>query len=223
MSPEHERLHALWRERWPQREPALVAFVELRPDARPDLDELRGWLAQLLPAAMLPARIVGCDTLPRTPAGKVDRAALRLPATEAQRPRIAVPPATDTEHRLLELFGQVLGTVPASIDDDFFAHLGGHSLLATQLASLIRQHWPITFELRTIFEHPSVAGLAARIDASLRSPQAVPPQASPAAASTAAMTAPIPRRQRPQPPTLPDGSAPPPVGDGKTPSADRSG
>jgi Phosphopantetheine attachment site/AMP-binding enzyme C-terminal domain len=185
MSPEHERLHALWRERSPARETALVAFVRPRDQAVLDADELRNWLAQALPAALLPARVVVCDTLPRTASGKVDRAALRLPADVPVPNRAAVAPRNALEQRLQELFGQVLGLAPTSVEDDFFAHLGGHSLLATQLASLIRQAWPIEFELRTVFERPTVAGLAASIEQALL--------AAPASGQTSS-SQPIPRR-----------------------------
>lgn len=205
MSPEHERLHALWRERSPRREAALVAFVLPRDQAELDADELRHWLAQALPAPLLPARVVICDALPRTPAGKVDRAALRLPAEVTVSKRAAVAPRNPVEQHLLDLFEQVLGLAPTSVEDDFFAHLGGHSLLATQLASLIRQAWPIEFELRTVFERPTVAGLAASIEQALCA----------APALRAPSSQPIPRRPKAAtlPPTPPKAVAPAP-GDG---------
>lgn len=187
MSPEHERLHALWRERWPRREAALVAFVLPCGQAELDADELRNWLAQSLPAPLLPTRVVICDALPRTPAGKVDCAALRLPTEVSSPHRAVVPPRNPVEQHLRDLFEQVLGLGAISVEDDFFAHLGGHSLLATQLASLIRQAWPIEFELRTVFEQPTVAGLAASIEQALRTAPALPP---------AQATQPIPRRPK---------------------------
>lgn len=168
MSPEHERLLALWRARWPQREPGLVAFAVLRDGAEADADELRLWLAQSLPTNLLPTRVVVVDDLPRTPAGKIDRRALQLPIESTAPRREAIAPRNAVETRLAELFAQVLGVPPRSVDDDFFAHLGGHSLLATQLASLIRTEWAVVFELRTVFECPTVEGLAAYIDRALR-------------------------------------------------------
>lgn len=164
MSPAHERLHAVWLSRWPARDAGLVAFVIPRVDAACDADELRLWLAQTLPSHMLPTQIVLTDELPRTPAGKADRFALRPPTEPSSPRRVAVPPRTAIEVRVAALFGQVLQVKPESVDDDFFADLGGHSLLATQLASLIRREWPIEFELRWVFEHPTVAGLAECIE-----------------------------------------------------------
>jgi hypothetical protein len=181
MSPEHERLRALWTSRWPRREPGLVAFVAPHDGMAVDADELGLWLAQRLPAQMLPARIVVADELPRTPAGKVDRQRLQLPAESATRRRDTVAPRSEVEIRLAAMFADVLGAAPKDVHDDFFTHLGGHSLLATQLASLIRGEWRIPFELRLVFEHPTIAGLATCIGklqrdgpAPLPAPQMIP-------------------------------------------------
>lgn len=168
MSPAHERLHALWGLRWPAREAGLVAFVIPRLGVACDTEALRLWLAQTLPSHMLPARIVLADELPRTPAGKADRRALHAPVEPSQLRRDSVAPRTAVEARMADLFEQVLDARPGSVDDDFFAHLGGHSLLATQLTSLVRREWPIEFELRWVFEHPTVAGLAACIERAQR-------------------------------------------------------
>jgi phosphopantetheine binding protein/AMP-binding enzyme len=164
VSPEHERLRALWTSRWPTREPGLVAFVIPHHGMAVDAAELGLWLAQRLPAPLLPARIVVAEELPRTPAGKVDRQRLQLPAEPAARRRDAVAPRGAVEARLAAMFADVLGAAPHDVHDDFFAHLGGHSLLATRLASLIRGEWSVAFELRLVFEHPTIAGLAECIE-----------------------------------------------------------
>jgi len=163
MTPVHAKLHALWLARKPKREDRLVAFVVSRAGAECDPDALRLWLAQTLPQWMVPTQFAVLDELPRTPSGKVNRAALPAPAIAAAPPRDIVPPRTALEERLAELFAQTLGVRPESVDDNFFTHLGGHSLVATQLAFLIRREWTIDFPLRAIFETPTVAGLAASI------------------------------------------------------------
>ena len=126
-------------------------------------DELRARLAVRLPAQQVPAAITVLDALPLSPSGKVDRAALPAPRLEAQ-PETFVAPGTAAEEILCHLWARVLGVDRIGAQDDFFT-LGGHSLLATQLVSRIREAFAVELPLRAVFEAPTVAALARRIDA----------------------------------------------------------
>jgi acyl carrier protein len=74
-----------------------------------------------------------------------------------------VSPQTQTEEVLARLAAEVLGLKSVSADANFFS-LGGHSLLVTQLLSRVRDTFHIEMPLRQIFESPTVAGLAQRVD-----------------------------------------------------------
>jgi alpha-ketoglutarate-dependent taurine dioxygenase len=72
-------------------------------------------------------------------------------------------PRTPVERLLAETWGAVLGLERVGINDNFF-ELGGHSLLGTQIASKVRESLQLELPLRSLFEAPTVAGLAARIE-----------------------------------------------------------
>jgi hypothetical protein len=114
---------------------------------------------------MVPGLYAGIAELPRTPAGKVDRAALvRLTLLRAnQAAETQVAPRTPLEEAVAGIWAIVLRQEEVGIHDDFFG-AGGHSLLATSLLSRIRGTLGAEVSLADFFVHPTVAGLAAQVE-----------------------------------------------------------
>jgi acyl carrier protein len=117
---------------------------------------------------MLPAALMVLPALPLTPNGKVDRRALPPPDDMVAEPTTTHRPAdTPTEETIAGIWQQVLGMTRVGATDNFFA-LGGHSLLATQVIARVRSAFGLELPLRVLFEAPTVAGLAERVDAGRR-------------------------------------------------------
>ena len=142
----------------------LVAYIVHDPEPVPPVGELRRFLQRTLPDYMLPTVIVPLEFLPLAPSGKVDRRS--LPAPDTARPDLEgafVAPRTATEETLAAMWREVLNLEQVGIHDDFF-ELGGHSLLATKLVSRIRTGAGVELPLRSLFETPTVAGLAETVE-----------------------------------------------------------
>jgi amino acid adenylation domain-containing protein len=125
---------------------------------------LRAFLKQRLPEYMVPSTFLTLAALPLTANGKLDRRSLPRPATG--RPELAeeyVAPRTRTEQAMADLWAGVLRVDRIGVEDNFF-ELGGHSLLATQVVARTRAILGVVLPLRAVFEDPTVAGLATRVD-----------------------------------------------------------
>ncbi|HEX2094189.1 MAG TPA: amino acid adenylation domain-containing protein, partial [Longimicrobiaceae bacterium] len=131
----------------------------------PTAGELRRFLGGSLPEYMVPGAFVVLEALPVTPSGKVDRRA--LPAPEGSSGEEYLAPRTPTEEILAGIWAEVLGAERVGATEDFFA-LGGHSLLATRVISRVREAFGTELPLRALFEVPTVAGLAERIEQARR-------------------------------------------------------
>lgn len=132
---------------------------------------LRSYLAEKLPAYMVPAAFVFLDRLPLTINGKVDRNA--LPAADELRTttsEVYVAPHTEIQQTLASIWSEVLGVEQVGIFDNFF-ELGGHSLMATQVMSRIRQTFQVEVPLRNIFETPTIEKLSEAIELELSDEQ----------------------------------------------------
>ncbi|HWL82310.1 MAG TPA: amino acid adenylation domain-containing protein [Roseomonas sp.] len=133
----------------------LVAYVV--PAEGYDAAALRAHVAACVPDYMVPAAFVALEALPVNSSGKLDRAALPVPDYAASTGR---PPRTEAEQRMALLFAEMLGLERVGTEDDFFT-LGGHSLLAVELMLRVREAWGWDPGLGALFEHPTVARLAA--------------------------------------------------------------
>lgn len=142
----------------------LVAYFVAKKPA-PSTDDLRSLLASKLPEYMVPSAIVQLENLPLTRNGKIDLTA--LPSPEHASAKAGTAPRNATEQQLLEIWREVLRIDNFGVEDNFF-ELGGHSLLATQVISRVRSAFHVQLPLRSLFDAPTVAGLAAEI---VRSPQ----------------------------------------------------
>jgi amino acid adenylation domain-containing protein len=147
-------------------EKALVGYCVTRAESEsePATDELRRYLAERLPAHMIPASLIWLAALPLTASGKVDRRALPAPsvADRVVGRAASFGPRDATEARLVEIWEDLLCARPIGVADDFF-ELGGHSLLAVQMFARLREGLGVTLPLATLFQAPTIEGLAACI------------------------------------------------------------
>jgi amino acid adenylation domain-containing protein len=143
------------------RDEILVAYVVLRANAAENSGALQEYLAQRLPAAMVPSAFVFLESLPLTPNQKLDRE--KLPAPTGLRPSLDKPyvaPRDAVELALVQVWEDLLKVRPIGVTDRFF-EVGGHSLLALRLLVEVEQRLGRKFPLQALFEEPTIEHMAA--------------------------------------------------------------
>uniref|UniRef100_UPI003B8A65F8 non-ribosomal peptide synthase/polyketide synthase n=1 Tax=Rhodococcus sp. TaxID=1831 RepID=UPI003B8A65F8 len=140
----------------------LVSYVVPRDDCHLHVDDLRRRLARRVPEYMVPTAIVVLDDIPLTPVGKLDRRALPEPEFGLAATMFRAP--TDpVEEAITATFAEVLGLERVGTGDNFF-DLGGNSLSATRAVARLDASLGIDLGVRSLFEAPTAAALAERIE-----------------------------------------------------------
>ncbi|MBN3938515.1 amino acid adenylation domain-containing protein [Nostoc sp. NMS9] len=163
--PEVKEAVVIVREDTPN-ETSLVGYIvaETGQDSLEVISQLRRFLKQQLPDFMVPTIFMALEAMPLTPNGKVDRKA--LPQPDASRPELEanyVAPRTPIEQQIADIWAQVLNVKQVGINDNFF-ELGGYSLLGIQVVSRVRQALQAEILMSNLFELPTVADLAERVE-----------------------------------------------------------
>ena len=124
---------------------------------------LRAFLKQELPDYMLPATVSVLDALPLSPTGKIDRSKLPLPQVpDVTQAVVAAAGGNAIEATLLDIWRQILGASSVGVDDNFF-DLGGTSLQLIAVHARITTAMQSDISVVDLFQFPSIAALAARL------------------------------------------------------------
>jgi amino acid adenylation domain-containing protein len=138
----------------------LVAYVIPSAGAALTPADLARDLRRVVPAYLVPSRILLLERFPLTPNGKIDHRALPDPVERRQSPLSRrAPPGDPLEHMLAGIWEELLGLSNIGMRDNFF-DIGGHSLLAAQLLDAIERACGHPVALTTFFIDPTIEHLA---------------------------------------------------------------
>jgi amino acid adenylation domain-containing protein len=142
----------------------LIAYVVSSPGSKATFTELRAFLSARLPDYMIPASFVRLDSLPVNSNGKLDRASLPAPsASNSLQDDDPALPASSVEKAVAGILSSLLKVDQIGANANFFM-IGGHSLLGTQLIARARDTFGVDLTLRSLFDNPTVAGIAKEIE-----------------------------------------------------------
>ncbi|BCL83213.1 non-ribosomal peptide synthetase [Ktedonobacteria bacterium brp13] len=148
--------------------PRLIGYIVARTSAGLVSQDLHEALREKIPEYMIPSSFVMLESLPLTANGKLDRRQLPLPElSQESDPVEQGEPHSPTEEMLVQMWKELLQVPAIGVNDNFFA-LGGHSLLATRVMARLQAMFQIVLPVQMLFEAPTVAGLAQRIEQVLR-------------------------------------------------------
>ncbi len=137
----------------------LIAFV--KGSANLDAAGLRTWLAGRLPDYMAPAEIHFVAAFPLNANGKVDRAALAVPAMPASARQTD---ATPVQQELLRIWRKTFDAPSIGLSDGFF-ELGGDSLLAVQIVARVWSAFSVELGIDDIFKLQTIEVISGLIEA----------------------------------------------------------
>src|SRR5215213_6580857 len=144
----------------------LMSYLVAEDGTELSAGELREYLRSRLPEYMIPERFITLDELPLTVNGKVDRLALiQLEGKDLAAVEPCAPPQTVTEEMVAGIWREVLQIESVGVNENFFER-GGHSLLATRVVLRLHEAFDQEFTLQNFFEGPTVAQVAAHLEAS---------------------------------------------------------
>ena len=138
----------------------LIAYVTAGASP-PSERDLLARLAEKLPEFMRPSQLVVLDRMPMTPNGKIDRKALPVPKTVAERGEM-VAATDDTEAAVAAIWKDALGLEEISVTENVF-DLGAHSLLVVQMQRRMKAHFARDIAITDIFRFPTVRAIAAHL------------------------------------------------------------
>ena len=154
-------------------DPRLVAYVVTSERDGEVINQLRRYMKDRLPDYMVPAVFVQLQKFPLTASGKVDRQALPVP--DQSRPVLDeefVAPRNEIEETIARIWREVLNVERIGIHDNFF-DVGGNSLVAMQILANVRNSYDVYLPLHSLFETPTIAGLAQHIELAGQDAQAL--------------------------------------------------
>jgi aspartate racemase len=145
-------------------ESSLIAYVNSRSGAMLTKRDILEHLMALLPFYMIPDYVFFIDQVPLTVAGKIDRQALSgLEAAQPSALKTHPAPETIWERRIADIWKEVLGLEKLEVHENFF-NLGGQSLKAIQIINRIRKIYNISLPIQSIFDCPTITGLAQTVE-----------------------------------------------------------
>ncbi|WP_455429707.1 non-ribosomal peptide synthetase [Marinitenerispora sediminis] len=144
----------------------LVGYLVPEAGAGLDPAAVAARVAAVLPGYMVPAPLTLIDAVPLTPNGKVDRRALPDPDWAAGTSEGHAPPETVAERAVADIWAAVLGLERVGADDNFF-EIGGDSVVALRIVGEVEAAFAVRLPTRTVFDHQSVRGFAAAVEAAV--------------------------------------------------------
>ena len=127
-----------------------------------DVEQVRAFLAALLPAYMVPNEFVLLDEIPVLSSGKVDRRALSAIPLDVEAAGHPAAPRSDLEETVAGLCRELLGVETLGVHQDL-GSLGANSLTVTRLLARLRETFGVDLRAARVLERPTVAGISASV------------------------------------------------------------